>query len=165
MKIVFVVLYRYAVTLLNTTYSLLILDYFLAGPVPEAVGSGKGSSRQFSSKNSLLGLVSCRSYSHKGNLFLCVLFFFYVPETHIMYLTHCCWFLTIMQLYNYAMSVCNMFLNRQLFQLLYSNILTCNVVCNISNFQLFLYVWNSTYMHRNILNIYHVSCKVSHNYL
>ncbi len=34
------------------------------------------------------------------------------------------------------MSVCNMFLNRQLFQLLYSNNLTCNVVCNISNFQL-----------------------------
>jgi hypothetical protein len=50
MKIVFVVLYRYAVTLLNTTYSLLILDYFLAGPVPEAVGSGNCSSRQFSNK-------------------------------------------------------------------------------------------------------------------
>ncbi len=33
------------------------------------------------------------------------------------------------------MSVCNMFLNCQFSQLLYSNVLTCNVVCNISNFQ------------------------------
>ena len=35
------------------------------------------------------------------------------------------------------MSACNMFLNRQIFQLPNSNILTCNDVCNTSNSNFF----------------------------
>jgi hypothetical protein len=53
-------------------YPPLIFDYFQAGPVPEAVGSGNCSSRQFSNKKYPAWFSLRYLLCHKGNLYLCV---------------------------------------------------------------------------------------------